>query len=102
MGYIALKKIEELINKKIKGDALIQACDQFYTRIPHDFGVCVMCVCVCVLCDVCVCVWWCVLCDVCDVCVQGGWGYSRAVLTVCACGWGQELSCPAPWHYASQ
>ena len=38
MGYIALKKIEELINKKIKGDALIQACDQFYTRIPHDYA----------------------------------------------------------------
>ena len=31
MGYIALKKIEELINKKIKGDALIQACDQLHS-----------------------------------------------------------------------
>ena len=39
MGYIALKKIEELINKKIKGDALIQACDQFYHQdSSHDYG----------------------------------------------------------------
>ena len=71
MGYIALKKIEELINKKIKGDALIQACDQFYTRIPHDFG----CVCVCVCVCLCVCVCVCVLCvaeyTVC-VCKAGG------------------------------
>ena len=38
MGYSALKKIEELINKNTKGDPLVRACDQFYTRIPHDFG----------------------------------------------------------------
>ena len=37
-GYAALKKIDECISQNQFGDQLVQACDQFYTRIPHDFG----------------------------------------------------------------
>ena len=37
-GYAALQKIESCINKGKTGDALVQACDEFYTRIPHNFG----------------------------------------------------------------
>lgn len=39
-GYTALKKIEECLKKK-KGSSreLLEACNQFYTRIPHDFGL---------------------------------------------------------------
>jgi hypothetical protein len=37
-GYEALKDIETLINKKDFGQRLTQACSDFYTRIPHDFG----------------------------------------------------------------
>ena len=38
-GYAALKKIESLVQaKKTSGDKIMQACDEFYTRIPHDFG----------------------------------------------------------------
>uniref|UniRef100_A0A3Q3BTU5 Poly [ADP-ribose] polymerase n=1 Tax=Haplochromis burtoni TaxID=8153 RepID=A0A3Q3BTU5_HAPBU len=37
-GYSALKKIEDCLKKK-KGSSrdLLEACNQFYTRIPHDF-----------------------------------------------------------------
>ncbi|XP_022104344.1 poly [ADP-ribose] polymerase 2-like [Acanthaster planci] len=38
-GYTALKKIEQCINSKTVGDKLIKACDEFYTRIPHNFGM---------------------------------------------------------------
>lgn len=38
LGYAALQKIERLINKSVKGDSLVRACDEFYTRVPHDFG----------------------------------------------------------------
>ncbi|XP_065908564.1 poly [ADP-ribose] polymerase 2-like isoform X2 [Dysidea avara] len=38
-GYAALQKIEACINKGKTGDALVQACDEFYTRIPHNFGM---------------------------------------------------------------
>ena len=38
LGYAALKKIEECITRGDFGDKLVQACDQFYTRIPHSFG----------------------------------------------------------------
>ncbi|XP_038070254.1 poly [ADP-ribose] polymerase 2-like [Patiria miniata] len=38
-GYSALKKIEQCINSKTVGDKLIKACDEFYTRIPHNFGM---------------------------------------------------------------
>lgn len=38
-GYSALKKIDACIEKKDFGSALTNACDEFYTRIPHDFGM---------------------------------------------------------------
>ncbi|XP_053402809.1 poly [ADP-ribose] polymerase 2-like [Mercenaria mercenaria] len=38
-GYSALKKIDACIEKKDFGSALTHACDEFYTRIPHDFGM---------------------------------------------------------------
>uniref|UniRef100_A0A1X7UIB7 Poly [ADP-ribose] polymerase n=1 Tax=Amphimedon queenslandica TaxID=400682 RepID=A0A1X7UIB7_AMPQE len=39
-GYAALKKIEGLIQSgKTSGDPLFKACDEFYTRVPHDFGM---------------------------------------------------------------
>lgn len=39
-GYAALKKIEDCLKTK-KGSSreLLEACNQFYTRIPHDFGL---------------------------------------------------------------
>mgnify|MGYP000187476836 CR=1 FL=1 len=37
-GYAALKKIDACVEKKDFGSALTRACDEFYTRIPHDFG----------------------------------------------------------------
>lgn len=38
-GFLALKKIDNLIQKgQSSGTSLIQACNEFYTRIPHDFG----------------------------------------------------------------
>lgn len=38
-GYKALKKIEQCISKKQLGNELILACDAFYTRVPHCFGM---------------------------------------------------------------
>ena len=40
-GYAALKEIEDLIakNKQHSGQDIIQANNDFYTRIPHDFGM---------------------------------------------------------------
>ncbi|KAJ8041109.1 Poly [ADP-ribose] polymerase 2 [Holothuria leucospilota] len=38
-GYAALKKIEKCHQKKDFGKALVLACDEFYTRIPHNFGM---------------------------------------------------------------
>ncbi|CAI8050123.1 Poly [ADP-ribose] polymerase 2 [Geodia barretti] len=38
-GYAALKKIDDCISSNQFGDELVKACDQFYTRIPHDFGM---------------------------------------------------------------
>ncbi|KAL3055561.1 hypothetical protein OYC64_018266 [Pagothenia borchgrevinki] len=38
-GYMALKKIEECLKKKGSSRDLLEACNQFYTRIPHDFGL---------------------------------------------------------------
>uniref|UniRef100_A0AAQ4QMW5 Poly [ADP-ribose] polymerase n=1 Tax=Gasterosteus aculeatus aculeatus TaxID=481459 RepID=A0AAQ4QMW5_GASAC len=38
-GYAALKNIEECLKKKGNGRDLLEACNQFYTRIPHDFGL---------------------------------------------------------------
>uniref|UniRef100_A0A673LLN1 Poly [ADP-ribose] polymerase n=1 Tax=Sinocyclocheilus rhinocerous TaxID=307959 RepID=A0A673LLN1_9TELE len=38
-GYAALKRIEECLKKKKSNKELMDACNQFYTRIPHDFGL---------------------------------------------------------------
>ncbi|CAL1532290.1 unnamed protein product [Lymnaea stagnalis] len=38
-GYSALKEIEGLIEKKDFGRNLSDACSEFYTRIPHEFGM---------------------------------------------------------------
>ncbi|XP_035489725.1 poly [ADP-ribose] polymerase 2 [Scophthalmus maximus] len=38
-GYAALKKIEACLKKKGSSRELLEACNQFYTRIPHDFGL---------------------------------------------------------------
>ena len=37
-GYAALKEIEDHITNKNFGSSFIQANNDFYTRIPHDFG----------------------------------------------------------------
>lgn len=37
-GYVALRKIEDCLQKKNSRNELLQACNQFYTRIPHNFG----------------------------------------------------------------
>ena len=38
-GYKALKKIDQCITNKKTGNELITACDAFYTRVPHCFGM---------------------------------------------------------------
>ncbi|KAK3890663.1 hypothetical protein Pcinc_005397 [Petrolisthes cinctipes] len=39
-GYLALKNIDTLIQKgSYKSQDLVQACNDFYTRIPHYFGM---------------------------------------------------------------
>ncbi|XP_043109054.1 poly [ADP-ribose] polymerase 2 [Puntigrus tetrazona] len=38
-GYASLKRIEECLKKKNNNKELLDACNQFYTRIPHDFGL---------------------------------------------------------------
>lgn len=38
-GYTALKRIEDCLKKKGSNKELLEACNQFYTRIPHDFGL---------------------------------------------------------------
>ncbi|KTF95313.1 hypothetical protein cypCar_00028559 [Cyprinus carpio] len=38
-GYASLKRIEECLKKKRSNKELVEACNQFYTRIPHDFGL---------------------------------------------------------------
>ncbi len=37
-GYSALKKIENCIERKDFGSKLLEACNDYYTRIPHCFG----------------------------------------------------------------
>ncbi|MGH0146969.1 UNVERIFIED_CONTAM: hypothetical protein FKN15_009380 [Acipenser sinensis] len=37
-GYQSLKKVEDCINSNTMGRALLEACNEFYTRVPHDFG----------------------------------------------------------------
>lgn len=39
-GYLALKKLDELITAGKTGNSqLLQSCNEFYTRIPHYFGM---------------------------------------------------------------
>ncbi|XP_036592249.1 poly [ADP-ribose] polymerase 2 isoform X2 [Trichosurus vulpecula] len=38
-GYQSLKKIEDCIRSGHSGRTLVEACNEFYTRIPHDFGL---------------------------------------------------------------
>ena len=38
-GYVALKKIEDCLKPKINESRLEEACSEFYTKIPHDFGM---------------------------------------------------------------
>ncbi|XP_072479132.1 poly [ADP-ribose] polymerase 2 isoform X2 [Notamacropus eugenii] len=38
-GYQSLKKIEDCIRAGHNGRTLVEACNEFYTRIPHDFGL---------------------------------------------------------------
>ncbi|XP_074091074.1 poly [ADP-ribose] polymerase 2 isoform X1 [Macrotis lagotis] len=38
-GYQSLKKIEDCIRSGLGGRSLVEACNEFYTRIPHDFGL---------------------------------------------------------------
>ncbi|CAM4590044.1 unnamed protein product [Leuciscus chuanchicus] len=38
-GYASLKIIEECLKRKKGSKELLDACNQFYTRIPHDFGL---------------------------------------------------------------
>ena len=38
-GYQALSKIADALNKKKSGPELTNACNEFYTRIPHYFGM---------------------------------------------------------------
>ena len=38
-GYSALKRISECVEAgKTTGNVILQACNDFYTRIPHEFG----------------------------------------------------------------
>lgn len=38
-GYAALKEIEALLNLQEFGKKFVQANNDFYTRIPHNFGM---------------------------------------------------------------
>ncbi|XP_053348158.1 poly [ADP-ribose] polymerase 2 isoform X2 [Clarias gariepinus] len=38
-GYSSLKRIEQCLKKKKNHKELVEACNEFYTRIPHDFGL---------------------------------------------------------------
>uniref|UniRef100_UPI000180C414 poly [ADP-ribose] polymerase 2 n=1 Tax=Ciona intestinalis TaxID=7719 RepID=UPI000180C414 len=38
-GYESLKYIEECLQRNKAGRDLVEACSEFYTRIPHDFGM---------------------------------------------------------------
>ncbi|XP_051984439.1 poly [ADP-ribose] polymerase 2 isoform X1 [Xyrauchen texanus] len=38
-GYASLKRIEGCLKRKGSNKELLEACNQFYTRIPHDFGL---------------------------------------------------------------
>ncbi|XP_018425531.1 PREDICTED: poly [ADP-ribose] polymerase 2 isoform X1 [Nanorana parkeri] len=38
-GYSSLQRIENCIKQQKFGKHLLEACNEFYTRIPHDFGL---------------------------------------------------------------
>ncbi|XP_060636115.2 poly [ADP-ribose] polymerase 2 [Anolis sagrei] len=38
-GYQSLQKVEACLKRKQTGRTLLEACNEFYTRIPHDFGL---------------------------------------------------------------
>ena len=38
-GYKSLEKTEDCIHAGQQGWAIVEACNEFYTRIPHDFGL---------------------------------------------------------------
>ncbi|XP_044137189.1 poly [ADP-ribose] polymerase 2-like [Bufo gargarizans] len=38
-GYSSLQRLENCIKKQKFGKELVEACNEFYTRIPHDFGL---------------------------------------------------------------
>ncbi|XP_025049899.1 poly [ADP-ribose] polymerase 2 isoform X2 [Alligator sinensis] len=38
-GYLSLQKVEACLQEGSAGQALLDACNEFYTRIPHDFGL---------------------------------------------------------------
>ncbi|KAM4708225.1 poly [ADP-ribose] polymerase 2 isoform 2-T2 [Discoglossus pictus] len=38
-GYCSLQRIENCIKKQKFGRDLLEACNEFYTRVPHDFGL---------------------------------------------------------------
>ncbi|XP_054848409.1 poly [ADP-ribose] polymerase 2 isoform X2 [Eublepharis macularius] len=38
-GYQSLQKVEGCLKRKQTGRTLLEACNEFYTRIPHDFGL---------------------------------------------------------------
>ncbi|XP_077317279.1 poly [ADP-ribose] polymerase 2 isoform X3 [Lithobates pipiens] len=38
-GYSSLQRIEDCIKLQKLGKHLLEACNEFYTRIPHDFGL---------------------------------------------------------------
>ncbi|KAJ7313022.1 hypothetical protein JRQ81_004284 [Phrynocephalus forsythii] len=39
LGYQSLQKVEACLKWKQMGRPLLEACNEFYTRIPHDFGL---------------------------------------------------------------
>ncbi|XP_058037675.1 poly [ADP-ribose] polymerase 2 isoform X2 [Ahaetulla prasina] len=38
-GYRSLQKVEACLKQNETGSVLLEACNEFYTRIPHNFGV---------------------------------------------------------------
>ncbi|XP_034267390.1 poly [ADP-ribose] polymerase 2 isoform X2 [Pantherophis guttatus] len=38
-GYRSLQKVEACLKRSQTGSVLLEACNEFYTRIPHDFGL---------------------------------------------------------------
>ncbi|XP_070582915.1 poly [ADP-ribose] polymerase 2 isoform X2 [Erythrolamprus reginae] len=38
-GYQSLQKVEACMKQSRNGSALLEACNEFYSRIPHDFGL---------------------------------------------------------------